>query len=105
MVQCKPAESQRGPRGRPLSGPLHIPSPYPSFPLPPLRSGPLKSGGPGVSPPGNFFLNLDRCRWDLVYFGELMMTYNKAILGTESLKNGVIVTVILLKALSLSGWW
>jgi len=32
-----------------------------------------------------------------------MMTYNRAILGTESLKNGVVVTVILLKALSLSG--
>jgi len=27
-----------------------------------------------------------------------MMTYNRAILGTESLKNGVILTVILLKA-------
>jgi len=26
------------------------------------------------------------------------MTYNTSILGTESLKNGVIVTVILLKA-------
>jgi len=61
----RPAENQRGPRGRPLSGPLHVPPLFPPlssppflFPLPPnplpspsfsfpllpsLRSRPLKS--------------------------------------------------------------
>ena len=30
----RPAESQCGPRGRPLSGPLHIPAPFPQLPFP-----------------------------------------------------------------------
>jgi len=34
-----------------------------------------------------------------------MMTYNSQFWGQNVLKNGVIVTDILLKALSLSGWW
>jgi len=58
--------------GRPLSGPLHIPSPFRPFHSPsailPHFLGPLKSGVPGVSPLGKFFETY-RCRWDLVHFG------------------------------------
>ena len=41
----RPADSQSGPRGRPLSGPLHISSLYPSLPFPGSPPPPL--GGPG----------------------------------------------------------
>ena len=104
-TMTRPAESQRGPRGRPLSGPLYIPSPFPFPPLP-LLSNPLchceaapQKRGSGGSPPRKFFetqITVGEIWWIL---GELMMTYNRAILGTKSLKNGVMVTVILYKAL------
>ena len=89
------SESQRGPLGRQLSGPFHIPFPFPSpfllcLPLPspphPLRSGPLKSGGPGLSRSGNFFETQIAVGDIWCILGELMMTYNRAILGTESFK-------------------
>ena len=62
----RPAESQRGPRGRPLSGPLHIPPPFPfpslssPFPLPlhPLprrKAAPSKTGVRGFLPRENYF--------------------------------------------------
>ena len=42
-LRLRPAESQHGPRGRPLSGPLHIPPLSPPLPFPSLPSevGPL----------------------------------------------------------------
>jgi len=48
--RCRPAESQRGPRGRPLSGPLHIPFPFP-LPFPPLPFPSLPTLSPSPPPP------------------------------------------------------
>jgi len=57
----RPAESQRGPRGRPLSGPLHIPS-LPSFPpalptLSPATKRPPQKRRYGGFSPGKFIEN------------------------------------------------
>ena len=66
--------------------------PFPSPPPPPPRSCPLKSGGPGVSAPGKFLETKIAVGDIWCILGELMMTYNTAIWGTKSLKNGVTVT-------------
>jgi len=57
--ETRPAESQRGPRGRPHSGLLHILSPSPLFPhsSPAAKRPPQKRGSGGLSP-GIFFWNL-----------------------------------------------
>ena len=38
-IVYRPAESHHGPRGRPLSGSLHIPSPFPLLPIPSQSPG------------------------------------------------------------------
>jgi len=85
----RPAESQRGPRGRPLSGPLHILFPPFSPPIPtpsPAAKRPPQKRGSGVFPPGKFCETKIAVGEIWCILGELMMTYNRAILGTESLK-------------------
>ena len=52
-LTARPAETQHGPWGRPLSGPLHILSPFPSppFPFPSLPPCPLFPSLPSHPPP------------------------------------------------------